>query len=573
MAKDPESIHRSLTSGDAGRIHEAAALMYSSARSVDEARDKIAHGVGTPSWTGLAAISYQTRGKALFVAAAGSSWGLYRTGDFLLAAETAYRQTVRSADSTIRFWRKLGQAQRTGALELLVTQQLVLTQVGWEAWLGQAAAGLDDDGGTAFEHWLEQGAGNNYDYMARTGAKRGFRIPDSILNGDDRRWTQQGLAYSPGSEPGTGTYFLTSYRDEDGRTEDGTNDPDESQLTLVDEKTGMPSHQVQLVGKGGSGAPSHSGGVAVQGGDVYVVGGGTIYRYDLEELRNARPGQQVPARSETPIDAHGTSYVTISGGRVLIGDHYGEKLYAYDLDDVRTGNAGDYQEFAAPEGANGVIVNPDGGFTFTENNGRDGGSNFLTYPPYQPGDSLPDGTEFGYGNLIEEAVVVDGQVTALTESGADPYAPWDRDDDSDDDSGSQGKGDDLWGQTHTFLLPADGVRSGDGFAVRTVTLEEARKAFITASDSLDGAAAEIDRTQLTSWVLGEVPAADTFSSAVNRYLGDCAAHLREGVSGTEDTSTGLWKTSEAFEGSDGSSASVFGQYVDWLTSTPSGPPS
>src|SRR5690606_4425099 len=132
----------------------------------------------------------------------------------------------------------------------------------------------------------EDGAVQDYWYYVRTGAGRGPRIPDVLLSGDDDGFAPQGLAHDPVS----GSWLMTSYAGPDDS---------ESQLTVIDERTGEKTGEVRLSGPGGSGSPHHSGGVAVDGRWAYVVSseesGSYVYRYDLQTLRDARPGQQVDA--------------------------------------------------------------------------------------------------------------------------------------------------------------------------------------------------------------------------------------------------------------------------------------
>lgn len=578
--KDPEKMHAIIASGDAGRIHSHGSHLYGAAQAVDEARDSIIEGGRIPAWQGLAGLTYRSQAQGMFVAAGGGSWGLYRTGDFLLAAAQAYEVVVDDADRLIEWWRKFlkqpgsedpeADKQQQNAMQLLVVTLMEANQKRWETWLSDSAGTLDDDGGAEFGEWFEGGQAKDFNYMWNTGAQRGFRIPKSLFNGDDDGWTQQGLAHTKG------TFLVTSYRDHDNQTGDGEDGPDDSMISLVDDKTGEPLNNVELLDQDGTGAPSHSGGVAVSGDDVYVVGGGTLYRYSLKDLRNADPGEPVKALGQSSVPA--SSYVTINGGDLYLGNHGEEELVRYDLDDVpdleRGSSSVDYDTYEAPPSSNGVIVNDDGSFTFSENNGRDADSRLRTYPPYSPGDDLPGDdqvTNYDYPNLGEEVVVVDGKVMTMSEAGADAYSWRDSDDDGEGDSGSEGK--DLWGQGHSFVLPADGVRGGE-VDVTYVDLDQAAKNLLVAQAKLESAAQQISQLTLPPRVLAEVPPAPLFAKSVDRYVDDVARHLATGVEASGHTADNLWDVSEGYESADSGNGSVFDQisdYLSWAGGGPEGP--
>ncbi len=111
---------------------------------------------------------------------------------------------------------------------------------------------------------------------------------------------------------------------------------------MLDGPTGTELTNVQLTSPSGSNAvspPQHSGGVAVDGDNVYVVssegGSSYLYQYSLSEIRGADAGGSVPALSVSEVPA--SSYVSTANGNLYLGawnDDGPGQLYSYPLGSV-----------------------------------------------------------------------------------------------------------------------------------------------------------------------------------------------------------------------------------------------
>ena len=93
-----------------------------------------------------------------------------------------------------------------------------------------------------------------------------------------------------------------------------------STLALVDAVTGQEIADVNLGGStdadDGLGAPSHAGGVSVQGDDVIVVDKGKVYTYSMSDIRDQQGGGTV--RPTVAQDGPcGGSYSAMQGRQAL----------------------------------------------------------------------------------------------------------------------------------------------------------------------------------------------------------------------------------------------------------------
>ena len=536
---DPEALYAQLTSGDSGRVRQLGTDMLAAGHDVDDAAERLTQGLARPIWdNSLARLMFLLKGQQAFLQAATASWRLSRGFEAMTLAADGYDATGDEADRVIHLWR----ARPTPALPLqedllrfIVVTHLQVLAIQYGGVLTRAA-GLLGDAVEDLEDWFEHGAARDYWFQVQSGAGMGPRIPDSVLNGDQGGWTQQGLAY----DPATGLYLVTAYRHGDGG--------DDSGLTIVDGTTGAEVNHVQLTSPSANdpvSAPSHSGGVAVNGDDVYVVssesGGPTLYHYSLAELQAAHPGDSVPAISKAPVAA--SSYVSVADGQLYVGDYSHNTLYSYPLSDVTALEHGSYtgtpQHYPTPAGTNGVVVLP-GQFVYSTQDGRGEPSQLVT--------TTPDGSvvnTFSLGNMAEEIELVDGQIVGVSESGSGLYSPWD--DGTDDPN-------DLWAQTHMFELPL-GLVTGQGYSVTPQTLRDASREFDAATQQLEGLVRRIGSLHLSARVLGDVPQAGALSTATDGYLDQTASAVRDGGTAATGAADGLRTTADGYEATDDAVAS------------------
>jgi hypothetical protein len=467
------------------------------------------------------------------------------------------------ARGVVRIWR-----QRDPALEpdqvrtLRVEVDLALVQgiLGYGGLLDAARAEIveSDD---QLTDWLKDGAADDYRWALAYGAGRGPRVPDAAVNGDDGGWTPQGLGY----DPATGNYYTTSYATNVGDPADGADDYDDSRLTVVDPRTGEIVSQVRLGGESGSPTgPQHAGGVAVHDGHVYVVGGGKLYDYDAAAIRDSERGAEV-SPTRTIDDVGGTSYVTVAGGRIYLGNWGDDELHVYELDARGRPIRRTHQLLHTPSGANGVAVLPDGRLVFSVNHGR-GDAGTLEAYTVDRNDLRYDGG-VPVANLPEELVVVDGTIVGINESGASDYAPWDtdgrdrngdhgdRDDGVQDTGGSEGTDlADFWARTHLFELPIgaldDSGPFGVGFTVEPMTLTKGAQQAYAAADGLDAVRTRLAGAHLPTSLLPQVPGARALGTAVDAALSSACADLRRLASATDRMGDELRATGDDYSATD-----------------------
>jgi hypothetical protein len=540
---DPEALYTQLTSGDPGRVRQLGQDLQLQAHDVDGAAERLTGGLSRPVWVNsLARLAFLMKGQSAFLMAATASWKLTRGAEAVALAADGYDATAVAAGQVIGVWRGRPTTLTPFQEELLrfvVVTHLRLLAAQYGAVLAQAA-GLLGDADQDLEDWFSNGALRDYWFAIRTGAGRGPKLPDSLLNGDQGGWTLQGLAYDEAS----GTYLVSAYGE-------GQGGDDASHLTVLDSTTGTELTHVQLTSPSGASAvsaPQHSGGVAVDGDDVYVVSTegdeSRLYHYSLAEIRDAGPGASVPALTVSSVPA--SSYVSTANGNLYLGDYSEDgsgALYSYPLSQVPALEAGDLDTptpYATPPGANGVVALPDGsGFVYAQNGGRGEESQLITT------DLEGNMTgQLSVGNMVEEIELVDGQVVGVSESGSTLYSPWD--DGTKDPS-------QLWGQTNMFELPL-GLVTGQGYAVQPHTLREAAGEFDAAVQQLRSLGPRIGSLQLVAHWLGQVDGATALTSATTGYLDQIASEVRAGVDAADAAADGLRGAAQGYDDTDGAAA-------------------
>ena len=115
----------------------------------------------------------------------------------------------------------------------------------------------------------------------------------------------------------------------------------------------------------------HSGGIARNGDYIYIAGGSgrCLYIYSYSDLLSAGNGGAVNRLGKFSLkysdeDYQGTSFVTVTGDRLIVGEYRTETDYSYPDSHKVTTSAGDEHgglamEFALdPNGPYGISINP-----------------------------------------------------------------------------------------------------------------------------------------------------------------------------------------------------------------------
>lgn len=537
MAASPEPLYRRLTSGDPEGLDSIRT-------AVADARTSLADAAATTSSGALAAIrDWRGRSARSFAEKAQSSCATVwqrsrRLADVeaaLAHAEVAYIVMARTAGATMGPWRN-AQHLDDDLRDRLAAQTInALKSVrnSYDAQLGSAVSRLQGRDG-----WDSDG---NADI---SGVNEG------------EPWTSQGLTYDGKN------LLVTSYHDGDG---DGHGDVDglgegqtQSRLTYVDHETGEEQGNVYLEDMprpggppaqlGAPGPPSHSGGVATDGENVWVSSNGNVYIYDkskLDRAANQSDPQPVQAENVVPVKAH--SYVTYAEGKLFLGNYYENELYEYSVDD--SGNPVDPKDpIPTPDNSQGVLVREDE-FVFSSSNKLDGNLVTQDRDAIIPGLSRREidlsggdpGNEDGYdshGN--EELVEVDGEIIIAHESGAFGYGH------------NENSKDDEPELTRTPLeelgLDPDGALSAEeaGHEVSPSSLTTAARDFDAAASTLNGAARTLSGLQVVGHMLGKVPSAERFATAVTAHLTAAGQAVRGAAEDSADAAEGLVRSADSY---------------------------
>ncbi|RSN60854.1 hypothetical protein DMH01_16465 [Amycolatopsis sp. WAC 04182] len=505
---DPEPLYAKLTSGDAAGIAEVGATIADTKASLQTVADGISDGAlrAARSWRGTAAAEFVGKAKASS-RAVGEVYAQLNTAEAAVeGAAKAYTALRTAADAAIKPWRELGLSDLLEAPEIAMktVRALTVAQQTYESKLTALAA--TTDGG-----WDSDG---NADI---SGVNPG------------EPWTSQGLAYDGEN------LLVGSYHDGDG---DGKGDSpigpglSPSRLTYVDYETGVETGNVYLNGHGDVGAPTHTGGVATDGEHVWVSSNGYVYVYDKAELDAAQDsGKPVDAVDVVPTPAH--SYVTYAQGKLFVGDYGNNRLYEIPVGpdgSPRPDEAGDPIE--TPNNVQGVVVRDDE-FIFSSSDGHSG--------KFYRQDRTPEwydfndreeielkggepGNEDGYDSHgVEEAVEIDGEIVLAHESGAYGYQK---------NPGSKWDEPELTRISLEELgLDPDGALSPveAGYETDPDSLVGAAGVLDEATSTLSAAAGATSRLQLVPRLLGEVPAATTFSDALTKHISAAGDRLTAGV--------------------------------------------
>lgn len=531
---DPEVLFAKLVAGDPARVREVSTAIGAQDPEVITALDHVTTGIGATRWTGgLASAPAALAARIVYVDGTLVAWRLHRAAAVLDDLAGSLQELEVWARKGIQVWRQRDPALDAAQVEELrssVNLYLTLYTISAGVTLRAAATALTTYDSEIVD-WLRGGAGKDFDVGVRYGGQRAPRIPDAAANGDGSGWTPQGLAHD-----GDGHFVTTSYRTDPGDLEDPDDDVDDSQLSVIDDRTGEVVNQVQLTGVGGTSGPQHSGGVAINGDRVFVVGGGQLYEYSMREIRQAGPAGAVAPVREPQEVGKATSYVTVANGNLYLGNWSESEVTSYPLGDDGRPDLTSGTPYATPEGTNGIAVLPDGSHIYSVNHGR-GSPGELVVDDRPSEGELDADRSLEIGNLPEDLALVDGQVVVANEAGADDYAPWDEDgregrgdDGVNDTGGSEGTAaEDFWAQTHLRGIPLtalDGPGS-DGFYVDPISLEDGAKELWRTGDGLSAARTALLGLHLPASLLPEVAGADQVSTALDTRLSADRADLSD----------------------------------------------
>jgi len=550
---DPEIAYQRIVSGDAGTLTGAADTLADVSHDLDDARSRIHDAAATTDWSGPAATGFQARITQLADGVNVNRIAVARARGALDAAAAAYDTATQQADHYIFFWRN-----RPGALipvfeEILaMVVQARLVEVGTTysqqlTGIAGVLSGEDVEVDTLDSEtraWVEQGLAKNKEWAEESGSTFGPLIPNTAATGDDRGLTPQGLAY----DPRTGTYVMSYY--------DGDHSGP-STIALVDAVTGQEIADVNLGASTDAadtlGAPSHAGGVSVQGNDVIVVDKGKVYTYSMSDIRDQQGGGTVHPTVVQQVGGGG-SYSAVRDGKLYLGDYDANKLYVYEKDAFGTWQpvrdaSGRAEAHETPDKVQGVVVR-DGEFVFSTSPNRfDDGS--LIAQDRTTGErdfySLP--------NMAEGVVEVDGNLVTTYESSAETY---------DDDGRSYGwvpgfkDDDDLWANPFLTMTPLSALGLSEDFEVQPGTLRQASHALDRPSSQLSSASSTVAGVEVPARAFGQVPGAGTLSGALEKLLGAASDSLRSGSKAVGLASDNLMDSSRDYERTDSVVGSAFG---------------
>jgi hypothetical protein len=544
---DPEVAYRRVVSGDPAAVRGAAETLTATLGELEGAAQGLLEAAGVPVWSGEAVLAFRARVDGILTGIQVNHAMVSRAAGALETAVAAYETAVANADHFVSFWRSRPTGLHPIVEELLaraVNARLLETGTTYQTQLAAVTAVLDGDDVDLDEldedtrEWVERGLEKNEDWMKDTGSSLGPLIPNTQATGDDRGWIPQGLGYDPVLGQLVQSYY----------TEDGT-----STIAVIDEATGREVNEVVLGGDTTEDgkvvpgpAPGHAGGVAVDGDQVYVTSGKKVWTYSLSDLRSASPGDTVQPSAAHPVAAG--SYSAFHDGRLYVGDHYGNKLYAYEKDGSGgwtpvTGSDGEPEVIETPEKVQGVVVR-DGELVFSTSFGRQNESALVV----QDRETGERGDPYPMPNMSEGVVEVDGELLTTYESGAATY----------DDAGTGAAGwlwgvpddDGLWATQHMTRTPLSELGLTEDLEVEPGSLRDAAQDLLAPGEALRSASTALAGVRVQAHQLGDVPAAAGLSSSVTTLVDTSESSLRTGSNALERISDALVAVAHDYQRTD-----------------------
>lgn len=507
---DPEVAYQSLVSGDVARIRSEAEVLESAARKLATTREDVADAAGVPVWSGGSAQAFVQRVGGLDQGLGVTRVAIVQTRGALETAATAYDTAISNAEANLALWRNrptglppiieeiygtLINGAIVGAGTTYNNQLLAIDAVlnGNDVDLEV----LDDE----TRKWVEEGQKKNEEWLSGSNSLLGPLIPNTAATGDDRGLIPQGLGYHPGS----GTLVQGYY------TKDG-----QSYLALIDETTGKEIGEVKL---GGTHAPTHAGGVTVDGDNVYVVDNGEVYTYSMTELQNAGTGDTVPQAADPQTGMDGGSYSAIHGNKLYLGDFEKNEMYVYER---QGGQWAKVDTVETPDNTQGVLVR-NGEYVFSASSGRHENNSQLYVQDLDGNRSDP----YDLPSMSQGVVEVDGELVVTYESGAEEFDHaiggtsgwwWGLDDYGD-----------LWANPHMTRTPLSALGLSPDFDVDPPTLKEAAGLVDDSASALATVTSNVREVKVPASAFGQVPHASAFATSVNTVATGAAESLRTGV--------------------------------------------
>jgi len=571
---DPEDLYAKLVSGSASTVRGQADTVGDAIKKVEESATRVDEAADRPQWTSAAAAGYRVRTAGVSQGLQVNRFALGRIQTALSTGANEYDAMTSEADVAIGRWRNRPAGLNVVIKDLLalaVHLDLLRVSAQYNANLGTVAAFASgekintDELDADTKKWLASGMQKTADWLKEHGGGLGPLIPNLGVSGDTRGLIPQGL----GIDPNTGWIIQTSY------SKDGEQP---SVLSMVDPTTGKEMVDVELGGYTGQDSegrdvdiptPDHAGGVASDGKYTYVTSSGKpshVFTYLTSDLTDGG-GHADPIGPPTQIPDGAGAYGTIKDGNLYVGTHSevikgggnqydgaddDGKLYRYVPDgrggwtqDTSFGGGAGYVH--TPPQAQGVVVR-DGEYVFSTSLGRDKAGRLITQER-QDGESGNGerGEAYELPYMSEGIIELDGQIIATYESGADYYGP----DGSDDD--------DLWANPYMTQTSLADLGLSEDIDVSPESLRGAAADLDTAARPLTGAANLVGGITVSAASFGEVPAATTLTTVLNRELGRGERSLDTGARAVHRTSATLTGNARGYTDIDDSVADLLGR--------------
>lgn len=538
---DPEATYKDLVTGDPATLNSHVDTLSTVGPKLDNALVGIDDASGVPAWTGGPANAYSVRVMSIASGVSRDRERVSRAYGGLATAVSAYERMESSANVLIASWRNRNPDLPDVIEELfarIFNGCLVRLGTNYNTQLTAIKAVLDgdevdkDDLDDDTREWVERGEDKNDDWRDDTDGELGPLIPNIAANGDDRGLTPQGLGYDPATRSLLQAYYK---------------DGEKSVLAVIDEVTGKEIAEVKLGPHEDENAiPGHVGGVTTNGDSVYVTDNGKVYEYSLKEIRAARPGEEV-LQTEEPIDVDASSYMAFHDGKLYVGSHKGNKLYAYEKD-----SSGTWQEVRDSDGSQLVIETPDlvqgvmvrdGEFIFSTSYGRQNESALVVQDRYTGERS----DEYPLPNMSQGVVEVDGELYVTYESGAEQF----------DDAGSPfgwfwgvPDEDGLWAMQHMTRTPLSELGLDPAFEVEPATLRSASRDLEDPAAVLAAQHKVLKGVNVVFTEFGDFPAASSLAVSVNIVLNTAELSLQTSGKATDQLAEALWNSAGDYDSSD-----------------------
>jgi hypothetical protein len=286
-----------------------------------------------------------------------------------------------------------------------------------------------------------------------------------------------------------------------------------------------------------------------------------MYTYPLQDIRDAPPGQTIPA-DYPPVTMSAGAYSTIDGDTLYVGsfeENAPGEMFTYNWDsDVRKWVPQSGPHPTPPQTQGAAVV--DGHVVFSTSAGRGNTSELEAYPlaDVLAGHGSDETYRLGQVSLptmSQGVVALDGQGLVTTfESGASQY------------SGPLGDAslEDLWAAQSMTVTPFSALGMTGDITVVPVSLDQASVDFDAAGGRLRGAAASVDEVTLPGGCLGRAAQGDAFASAITQHCDETSQWIAEGRISADVTADGLTKSAASYVAVDQSIRDAFTSLSSWF---------